>query len=431
MGMWQRWTGIEALPPAMSNDEVETRDTYWSVSDPATAFLFGMGNAELGVVTDQTAMTLSAVYRSASIVASSIAGLPLKTMQQENGYTQQVPSFLDNPGSTSISDGVLYTPFEWKELVGLHLLFHGNAFLQHIKNGAGAIVALNPVHPGSVHVEWDASAYGGKRFKIVQADGTALELDGRGMTQIMAMSLDGLRGMSVVTQARQSFSTAMSGDKAASKMFKTGAMVSGIATPAQDEEIGTDDAEKIKDSIVGSMTGAENAGSIAFVNRRIAIQPWSQTAADAQFLESRTFQIDEIGRWFGVPPHLLGLTEKSTSWGQGIAEQNRGLARYTLLSWTNRIQERLSTLLNNTSRWAEFDYTTFVKPAPEDEIRLLIDQVNNGLLTLNEARAIRNLSPLEGGDQFRLPAGSLPPSQYAPGAEGTPSPVSEGGSNNE
>jgi HK97 family phage portal protein len=145
------------------------------------------------------------------------------------------------------------------------------------------------------------------------------------------------------------------------------------------------------------------------MNKRLKFQAWQLSAADAQFLESRTFQIDEVGRWFGLPPHLLGLTEKSTSWGQGIAEQNRGLARYTLKAWTGRIEGRLTLLLASPARTAEFDYAAFIAPSPEDEIKLLIEQVNSGLLTLNEARKIRNMPALAGGDIPRFPAGSVPP----------------------
>jgi hypothetical protein len=90
-------------------------------------------------------------------------------------------------------------------------------------------------------------------------------------------------------------------------------------------------------------------------------------------------------------------TEKQTSWGTGVQEQNRGLARYTLEPWTTRIQERLSRLLTGGKK-CEFDYSAFVQPDPETEIGLLIDQVDAGLLTINEARKIRNLPPLPGGD---------------------------------
>jgi len=339
-------------------------------------------------VSERTALTLSSVFRAVSLVAGSVASLPLRTLEEQDEVKVRVSSFLDYPGGRDRQ-----TTHEWKELVMTHLLLHGNSFLQHVYNGGGALTALNPIHPGSVSVEWDDTAIGGKLYTVTRNGAETVVFDGSQMTQIMALSLDGLVGISPITAARQSLATGLSGDRAANRMFSNGAMISGLVTPAGDEDLTEDEARTVKDSVNKTMTGTENAGDIAVINRRLQFTPWQSSAEDAQFLQSRAFQVDEVGRWFGVPPHLLGLTEKSTSWGQGIAEQNRGLARYTLTPWTARIEERCSRLLP-PARSAEFDYTAFVKPSPEDEIRLLIEQVGAGLLTVDEARRVRNMPPL-------------------------------------
>jgi HK97 family phage portal protein len=137
-------------------------------------------------------------------------------------------------------------------------------------------------------------------------------------------------------------------------------------------------------------------GDILFLNAQLKFTPWTIPPVDAQFIESRVHQIEEVARIFGIPPHLLGQTEKQTSWGTGVAEQNRGLARYTLMGWTSRIEQRLSTLLSRPTI-CEFDYAGLLQPAPEVEIPLLIQQVEAKLLTLDEARRIRNLPPLPAG----------------------------------
>ena len=403
-----RWFGRSSSPAQ------EERSLH-SIGDPATAFILG-GYSTPGVqsVSEQKAMTLSAVYRATSIVAGSIAGLPMRTMQGiGDGRSEISASFLDTPGAATASGGVRLTPFEWKELVTIHLLLQGNAFLQHIRNGAGQLVALNPIHPLSVGVEWEPSAYGGKLFKVQQDTGKPLELDANNITQIMGPSFDGLRGMSVVSAARLSLAIGLEGDRASHNMFQNGLRISALVSPEEGVKLSKDETEAIKSDLIATASGTRNAGKPVFLNRGVKVTPWQLTAQDAQFLESRTFQIDEVGRWFGVPPHLLGLAEKSTSWGQGIAEQNRGLSRYTLSPWTNRIQERLATLLPS-NKWVEFDYKTFVKPSPEDEIRLIIEQMSCGLLTPNEGRELLNRGPLPGGNVPRLPAGSLPADQMNP-----------------
>lgn len=373
------------------------------LSDPYIAAMLGAAGPGDFVppVTEQTAMSLSAVFRAVSLVSGSLASLPLRTLKtNRDGTRERAGSFLDDPGLD------YQTPFEWKELAAVHLLLHGNVFAQHIYTAGGALAGLYLVHPLAVEVKRDPDAAGGRRFEINLGSETK-KLDALTMTHIPALSLDGLKGLSPISLARLSFGTAISGDRAASKQLSNGAMISGLVTPDADEDLTEDEALVVKEHVNRAMTGVENAGDIAVINRKLKFTPWQLSAVDAQFLGSRTFSIDEIGRWYGVPPHLLGLTEKSTSWGQGIAEQNRGLARYTLEPWTNRIEQRLSRLIAGTKK-VEFDFAAFVAPSPEDEIHLLLEQVNGGLITVNEARRIRNLPAIGGGDTLRLPAGMGP-----------------------
>lgn len=400
------------------------RSSAYSIADPQLAIMLGYSPADGSVVVSaSTALTLSSLFRGLSIIAGSIASLTLRTIETDRstGENKAVGSFLDNPG------GDRYTPFEWAELVVVSMVLKGEIFLQHIYNAAGALAWLNPVLPEQVSVFWDATRPGGKRFEVTipGIDGRKpeiLTLDPSSMTQIMAMSLDGRRGIGVIGAARISLGTALAGDKAANRQFSQGAMISGMVTPDGDEDFDEDEALTIKGMVNRTMLGPENAGDIPVINRRLKFSPWTMSAKDAQFIESRTFSVDEVGRWLGVPPHLLGLVEKSTSWGQGIAEQNRGLARYTLKNWTARIEQRLSRLLISPRKIAQFDYTDFIAPSPEDLVTLIISQVNGGLITPNEGRRRLNLPPIEGGDVLRTPAGAAP----APAADPANEPTSLG-----
>lgn len=384
----------------------EAIENLYSVSDPVLATMLGFGTYDgTSVIGEQTALTLSAVYRAVSLVAGAVAGLPLRVMhERDDGSRERVPSFLDYPGGR---DGL--TRFEWTELVMVHLLLHGNAFLQHIRNGAGAFAGLYPIHPSAVVVEEDNGRPGGRRFDVTTDDGRKVSFDARSMTHIAALSFDGLRGVSPLTVARLSLGTGISGDKAANRAFSNGAMVSGLVTP--EEDLTEDEAKAIKAGLDDRITGPDKAGSLAVINRKLKFTQWTLSHQDAQFLESRAFQVEEIARWFGVPPHLLGQTDKQTSWGTGVAEQNRGLARYTLSPWTTRIEQRLTRVLP-AGRFAEFDFAGFLQPAPEVEIPLLLAEVAGGLLTPNEARRMRNLPPVPGGDKPReapAPSGTRVP----------------------
>jgi HK97 family phage portal protein len=336
------------------------------------------------------------------LIAGTIASLPLKSIGQIDDERQPIRTWLDDPGTT---DG--QTPYEWKETCLLHGLLHGNTYLQHVRNGAGAMAGATPLHPLSVSPRWerrsDGSFTGRKLFDATLADGTRRTFTQDTMTQVMGPSMDGLKGMSLLGVARQSFGTTIAGDRAAAKMFGNGALIAGLVST--EEDVDEDEAKDIKAGLDRKVGGWENAGEVAFVNRKLKFTPWTMSAEDAQFLQSRQFQIEEIARWTGVPPHLLMQTEKQTSWGTGVAEQNRGLGRFTLLGWTMRFEQRLSRLLGGPlggpRRFAEFDFAGLERPTPEDEIKLLIEQVKAGLLTVNEARRIRNLPPIDGGDVLR------------------------------
>lgn len=364
-----------------------------SVSDPVLADYFNVGPRNYsGVpVTEVTVLGLSGVWRAGSLISQTIASLPLHAYRDEkDGTRARVSSWLDNPGT---DDGP--TPFEWKETLLWHLLLHNEGYLAHVYNGAGTLAGALPVHPLAVTPEWEKDSEGKrtgrKTFTVTGDDGERRPFTQAKMTQILGPSLDGLRGVSLIQIAKNSLGTAIAGDRAAGRMFGRGPMIAGLVST--EEDVDETEAKIIKRDLDQKITGVENASDIAFVNRKLKFTPWTMSNQDAQFLGSRQFQIEEIARWFGIPPHALMQTEKQTSWGTGVAEQNRGLSRMVLAPWTIRLEQRLSRLLPKP-RFVEFDFAGLERGTPETEIQLLIAQVQAGLLTVDEARRIRNLPPL-------------------------------------
>lgn len=382
------------------------RASLLSISDPRLARLFAYGPVNhSGVdVNEGSALGLSAVYRAVSLISGTLGMLPMRTLRDTGaGMRQRMNSFLDEPGGP---DGP--TAFEWKETCFAQLLLHGNAFAMHVYGGAGQLIALYLVHPLCVSIRLPRPddterPVGGKWFDVRLDDGTLQTFDARTMTHIPGLSLDGICGLSVLAYARNSLGTAIAGDQAAAKMFGSGLTVSGFVTPDEDSP-DWENAAEMKAQINDALTGVENTGQVAVLNRKLKFQQMTMSAEDAQFLESRMFSIEEIARWFGVPPFELMQTDKQTSWGTGIESQQRGLGRGTLLPWATRVEQRLSRLLPKP-RFVEFDFAGLERPTPEVEISLLIQQVQAGLLTIDEARAIRNLPP--------LPAGPTPAEQAA------------------
>lgn len=379
MSFLTRW-----LAPPPPYEPPEQRNL--SISDPGVLTLFGATPSLAGVsVSESTALSLSAVWRCVSLISGSIAALPLRTIvHKSDGTTQRSRSWLDNPAGP---DGI--TAFEWVENILFALALHGNWYGIKIFGGAGQLLGLQPVHPHAVGIELKN---GQKHYRVALDNGQSLNLTDRDMVHIPAMSGDGVKGLSSITVARNSIGTSIAGERVAARLYQSGLLASAIVSV--DDELSEDDAKAIKDGLDNKLAGESHAGQIALINRNVTITPWSISPEDAEFLSSRAFQVDEVARWYGVPPHLLGQTEKQTSFGAGLTEQNRGLARYTFIPWTSRIEQRLSRLLPE-GLTAEFDYKALLAPDPETEIRLILEQVAGGVLSVNDARRIMNLPPTE------------------------------------
>ncbi|SHU12613.1 phage portal protein, HK97 family [Mycobacteroides abscessus subsp. abscessus] len=387
MSFLTRW-----FTPPPPYEPPETRN--WSIGDPQVVTLFDGVPSLAGVsVTDRSAMGLSAVYRCVSLISGSIASLPLRTVVTDSsGVTQRTASWLDDPAGPA---GV--TSFEFVEYMLVSLLLHGNFYGLKIFGGADQILGLQPLPPQCVGVE---VKNGHKLYRVQLENGQSQQFTDREMVHIPGLSLDGVTGVSPITIARNSIGAAIQAERTAARLYSNGLLASAIITP--EDELSDEQAVEIKNAMTSRMAGEAHAHEPMVVNRRFKVTPWSVNPVDAQFIESRAFAVDEVARWFGIPPHLLGQTEKQTSFGAGLSEQNRGYAKYTLEPWTRRIEARLTRLLP-PNRKAEFDFRSLVSPDPETEINLLIAQVEAGLLTNPEARAILNRAPLADTPQEGTP----------------------------
>lgn len=355
-----------------------------TLRDPALADFLGLsGSSDAGVhVNETSALGVTAFYRGVRLIADTIGSLPLKTYRDVDGQRVGVPSILDSPG------GDFMTPYTWKQTVAAHLAIHGASPLLHAYNAAGSLAALIPLHPSLVAVEWDKGRQ--QRKFTVTMDGEARVYYPEDLTYVIAFTLDGIVGASPIRLERQALGTAIAGDKAAARMFANGLLVGGLVTPSEDLT-----EQQANDALIGlksKLTGTQNAGDLVLINAALKVQPWTMTAEDAQFLESRQYQVEESARILGVPKELLSASG-ATSWGSGIQELVRGFSRFTLPAYTTPIEEALSRLLANP-RFCEFEMAGLLQGTPAEEIDLLIRQVGAGLLTVDEARAVRNLPPL-------------------------------------
>lgn len=386
----------------------EKFSTY-SIGDPAfAAWLHNTSDFDGESVTPTTVLGISAVLRSVSVISATIADLPLKTYRKRaNGERVQIASPFDDPYPGD--DGM--TPFSWVETVILHELLWRKAFLWHeSRDRNGFVNAFRPILPDAIEVK---VKNGRKTFKYTDADTKEVhEVGPEWITHIPGPSLDGYDGHPFIAGARAIFSAAISGDKAAQTVLRRGIRLAGLITPEAGEEVDETEAEAILENLRNRIVGREHAGDIAFINRHLKLDKWTPTNVESQWHETRTEILGEVGRLFGLPPHLLNDTEKQTSWGTGVAEQNLGLARFTLKGWSTRTEQALSRRLPR-GQFCEFDYKGLLQGTPETEINLLLAQMEAGLITRDEARRILNLPRLTPSQRRELdgppPAPAVPP----------------------
>ncbi len=386
---------------------VETRD-YWDpvphigptrpLLDPGLAEYLGYGgsNAAGVSVSESSALGLTSVWRAVNIIAGTVAGMPLKSYRDGvEGEREPIPSVWDDPGAG------LFTPYEFVHVCMVQLVLHGNAFLKHVYNGLGMLVGFFPVHPSCVQVRF---ADGMRVFKVTLPGLEEEDLTEADMTQVMYMSTDGLTGVSPLRALREAFGTGIAANDAAARQFSSGLMASMIlGVDGVDEEQAAD----IQKSLNKNLSGTQNAGKIGVINSALTPVPFTMTNEDAQFLESRSFQVEEVSRALGIPKVLLAEDGAST-WGSGIAELDRGMARYTFNGYTKPFEQRGSLYVQGG--FCEFEYDGLLEPNPQQQSDLLIAQVEAGLRTVNEARKVLNLPPVPDGDAISAtpPLGALP-----------------------
>src|SRR5690348_5623080 len=238
---------------------------------------FGVGAYSL-----YTAMGNPAFYRGVAATAGTIASLPLKTYKNDPDTDERSPSssFLDRSPSGPYG----LTPFAWKELIAFALISEGEVGLDHINAQSGALVGLMPLHPSTYTAKWVKKD--GVVMKEFQIQGQNEPKYSDSFTQILGMSVDGLRGLSPVVLFQRGIQLAVAMDVASMRVMTSGMQAGGFVFAA-DEDVDEDDAKAISDGLQTGISGPDNAGRYVFVNKRLKFQAAQQTNQDAQFEQGR------------------------------------------------------------------------------------------------------------------------------------------------
>lgn len=407
--------------------EPETRANFEnpsiSLSDASLIQMFEGAPTTAGpTVSESTAIgTTVAVYRAISLLSGLIAGLPLKAYRYAD-KSEVVVRCLEDPGYGR-------TPFELWETVAVHLLGWGNAYVHKERNAFGAIENLVPINPARVRPKAFRPGellpgQAVKVYEVRQPDGTFEPFTNYELMHIPGMSYDGVMGLSPIGVARQAIGTQMAADDLASRMFSNGNMTGGILTT--DRALNQQQADAIKARWREKMQGARHAHDVAVLDAGMSFQKTMLAPEEAQFLQTRRWQTIEVARVFGIPPHLMGDVERSTSWGTGIEQQNIGLVAYTVRPWLVRIEQRVTAeIVTPKSQFAEFMVEGLLRGSIAERYAAYSTGIAMGFLTRNEVREKENMLPLPGLDDplFALNMGTPAGGTGAAGATGEPGAV--------
>jgi len=379
-----------------------------SLSGSRYSFFFG-GTTAGKQVNEHTAMQMTAVYSCVRILAETVACLPLHVYKYNSSGGKE--KYLKHPIYKLLHDepNPEMTSFSFRETLMSHLLLWGNAYAQIIRNARGEVIALYPLMPNKMTVDRDKS---GRLFYLYQRSvedaptlgkDSLVYLDPSDVLHIPGLGFDGLVGYSPIAMAKNAIGLAMATEEYGAKFFANGAAPGGVL-----EHPGTiKDPQKVKDSWNAAYQGSTNSHRVAVLEEGMKYQQIGIPPEQAQFLETRKFQINEIARIFRVPPHMLADLEKSSF--SNIEQQSLEFVKYTLDPWVVRWEQNMCRSLLMASEkptvFIKFNVDGLLRGDYVSRMSGYATARQNGWMSANDIRELENLDRIPeelGGDLYLI-----------------------------
>jgi HK97 family phage portal protein len=378
-----------------------------TLADPDATLMEALGatRSAAGVaVTPDSAMRLSAVSACVRLIAESIASLPLHVYQRSEAGRQRItgsPEFRllhDEPNSRM-------TSFTFRETMAAHVLLYGNAYAVILRSAGGVPVGLLPV-AGSVVVITKLS--NGELAYTVTLDDKSFTLSQWDIIHVPGLAFDGISGMSPIRYAAESIGLGLAAERYGGSFFGNGSTPSGyISLPGKLSKEQAATMRAAWESVYGYNGGAGgNRTAVLFESgkfEKISIAP-----NEAQFIETRKFQVSEIARWYRVPPHMIGDLERATF--SNIEHQALEFVTHTLRPWLVRFEQEFNRKLFPSSSageanelYCEFNVDGLLRGDINSRGNYYTKGRQWGWLSANDIRRLENMEPIDGGDQYLTP----------------------------
>lgn len=363
----------------------------------------GFESASGAVVNDNSAMRVAAAWRCVNIIAGTVGSLPLDLIRRESETVRRPAVGHPLRRVLTVKPNIWQTPSEFRRMMQTHLLLRGNAYALKVRLGR-EVVGLIPIVPDRVLVEQlpDLSL----RYQVTRKSGELQFFTQSEILHLRGMTLDGVKGLSVISHMRESLGLALQSEMAGAKLMKNGQFTSALLK--HPNKLSAEAYERLKASIAAS-GGSGGAGSTRILEEGMSWEATSMSAVDMQFLEQRNFQRYDIAMFFGVPPHMIGATDKSTSWGSGIEQMGIGFVTYTLNDWLVTWQEALKRDVIDEREWETIDVRFFPQALLKGDTKTQWDAFTRGrqwgVYSANDVRALLDMNPREdeAGDDYAVP----------------------------
>ncbi|MGK0667145.1 phage portal protein [Serratia marcescens] len=349
------------------------------------------------VVTADKAMQLSAVWACIRLLSESVSTLPMKVYRREADGSRKLAQ--DHPAYQVLCrrPNLEMTPSRFMLMVVASICLRGNAFIEKKMIGR-KLVALNPLLPQNMVV---------KRLDTGQLQYTYTE-DGKKrvipvdrMMHIRGFGLDGVCGMMPLSSGREVFGAAMAVDESAAKIFENGLQTSGYISSKV--ALNKEQRERLR-QYLAAFAGSKNAGKMMVLEGDLSYQNVTMNPEDAQMLESRAFSIEEICRWFRVPPFMVGHVTKQSSWASSVEGMNLIFLTNTLRPLLVNIEQEISRCLLDSDEdyFAEFSVEGLLRADSVGRAAYYTTALQNGWMSRNDVRRLENLPPIPGGEIYTV-----------------------------
>lgn len=399
-------------------DSLERRDrgvgVTTSFANPAGWLedLLGGGVSTAGRrVSAQSAMTVSAVYGSLRVLSSSLAQLPIAVMQRtEDGRrterrTHRLHALLNDAPNEQL------TAIEFRELMTSWALLHGNAVGWLNLRGSGDIEEIIPLDPDRVSF-WLTPNETELVVKYERKNKEPLWIPRYQFMHLRAPLGSRWLGAGLLQLARDSIGLSMVAEEHASRFYSNAAAPAGVLTSPK--PLKTETFKRIREQWNARHQGAENAFKTAILEDGLEWKALSLNLKDQQFLETRTFQVQEIARWVGIPPHLIGELSRSTN--NNIEAQGIEFVSFAIGPWAKRWEQRLYLdclgIGERRTTYFRHNLNAFLRGQTLDRYRSYQIGRMGGWLSANDVRAYEDLDPIPDGDVYMAPLNMVPAGQF-------------------